>query len=179
MKTKSPISARRQAKSIHTDFDDMSPQSAIAWQAAKSNRAPHKKMVQPEPKPEQPVRGMPPKRRDPAALLGRLDKKRAGVANDNRGRKSQRKDSPRGAARPFGQKVVLYLLGFTCVLIATFSITTLTIGAQVNPLANIGFSIGLACLISCIPVVDTVAKVVTTFLSIALIGLFSLFISNP
>lgn len=179
MKTKSPISARRQARSIRTDVDGMSTQSALARKTTASNRVPQIKVDRPGPKQEKPSRVTRPKKRDPEALLGRLDKKRAGVANDNRGRERRRKESPKGAARPFGQKVVLYLLGFTFVLIATFSITTLMVGSQVSLLANIGFAIGLACIVSCIPVVDSVAKVVATFLSIALIGLYSLFMTSP
>lgn len=113
------------------------------------------------------------------ALLGRLDRKRLGFANDNLGRTRRQKTSIRSSARPFGQKVVLFLMCFTFVLIATFFLTILLAQEQVGLAASVGFSIGLACIVSCIPLVDTVAKVVAAFLAAALIGFFSLLFSGP
>lgn len=112
-------------------------------------------------------------------LAERLHRKRSLVANDNLGRSRRGKQSPTGSARPFGQKVVLFLIWFTIVLLVTLISTTLVLETQLSFLANLGFAIGLACVASCVPVVDTIAKILALSLSAALIGLFSLFSVGP
>lgn len=112
-------------------------------------------------------------------LAKRLQRRRELVANDNLGRARRQKTTLRGAARPFGQKVVIFLLWFTIVLSATLICATLVLDTQLSFLANLGFSITLACVASCIPVVDTAAKVFAMALSTALICLFSWFTTAP
>lgn len=112
-------------------------------------------------------------------LTKRLQNKGALVANDNAGRSRRGQPSPAASARPFGQKVVLYLIGFTTVLAATLVGTTMVLETPLSFAANLGFAIALACTAGCIPVVDTIAKILATSLSAALIGIFTLFSAAP
>lgn len=112
-------------------------------------------------------------------LAKRLNRKRSLVANDNAGRSRKNSPSPTGAARPFGQKVVLFLIWFTIVLLATLFSTTLLLETQLSFGAHLGFSIALACVAACVPVADTMARIMVLSLTAAMIGLYSLFSAGP
>ncbi|MEP0519890.1 MAG: hypothetical protein ABJO09_08235 [Hyphomicrobiales bacterium] len=108
-------------------------------------------------------------------LTKRLNRKRSLVANDNLGRSRKKKPSTMGAARPFGQKVVLFLVWFTVVMLTTLVTTTLFLETPLSFGSNLGFSISLACVVAFIPVVDTIARIVSISFSVMMIGLYAFF----